>query len=118
MEFLGDAVLDYLMTSYFYTVFPNLKPGQLTDLRSLSVNNKALANVAVRCSLERFLFCESIYLHEAIKDYTNFLAASPLASGPSEGPKCPKVCLDLRSIYRQYLYSELVWFDNAKTNAS
>ncbi|KAL1189126.1 Dicer-like protein 4 [Cardamine amara subsp. amara] len=95
LEFLGDAVLDYLMTSYFFTVFPKLKPGQLTDLRSLSVNNKALANVAVRCSLKRFIFCESIYLHEAIEDYTNFLAATPLASGPSEGPKCPKVLGDL-----------------------
>ncbi|CAE6112025.1 unnamed protein product [Arabidopsis arenosa] len=95
LEFLGDAVLDYLMTSYFFTVFPKLKPGQLTDLRSLSVNNKALANVAVSFSLKRFLFCESIYLHEAIEDYTNFLAASPLASGPSEGPRCPKVLGDL-----------------------
>ncbi|XP_023636190.1 dicer-like protein 4 isoform X3 [Capsella rubella] len=95
LEFLGDAVLDYLMTSYFFTVFPTLKPGQLTDLRSLSVNNKALANVAVNFSLKRFLFCESIYLHEAINDYTNFLAASTSASGPSEGPRCPKVLGDL-----------------------
>ncbi|KAJ0266449.1 Dicer-like protein 4 [Hirschfeldia incana] len=95
LEFLGDAVLDYLMTSYFFSVFPKLKPGQLTDLRSLSVNNKALANVAVSFSLQRFLFCESTYLHDAIKDYTNFVIASPLASGPSEGPKCPKVLGDL-----------------------
>lgn len=95
LEFLGDAVLDYLMTSYFFTVFPKLKPGQLTDLRSLSVNNEALANVAVSFSLKRFLFCESIYLHEVIEDYTNFLASSPLASGQSEGPRCPKVRSDL-----------------------
>ncbi|CAN8252441.1 unnamed protein product [Cochlearia groenlandica] len=95
LEFLGDAVLDYLMTSYFFTVFPELKPGQLTDLRALSVNNKALANVAVSFSLERFLFCESNYLLEAIKDYTKFLTASPLKSEPSEGPKCPKVLGDL-----------------------
>ncbi|XP_013667310.2 dicer-like protein 4 isoform X1 [Brassica napus] len=95
LEFLGDAVLDYLMTSYFFSVFPKLKPGQLTDLRSLSVNNKALANVAVSFSLQRFLFCDSTYLHDAIKDYTNFVTASPLASGPSEGPKCPKVLGDL-----------------------
>ncbi|KAJ4883537.1 Dicer-like protein 4 [Raphanus sativus] len=94
LEFLGDAVLDYLMTSYFFSVFPKLKPGQLTDLRSLSVNNKALANVAVSFSLQRFLFCESTYLHDAIKDYTNFVTASPLASA-SEGPKCPKVLGDL-----------------------
>ncbi|KAI5320704.1 hypothetical protein L3X38_040412 [Prunus dulcis] len=47
LEFLGDAVLDYLITSYLYSVYPKLKPGQLTDLRSVSVNNKAFANVAV-----------------------------------------------------------------------
>lgn len=138
MEFLGDAVLDYLMTSYFFTVFPKLKPGQLTDLRSLSVNNKALANLAVSFSLEKFLFCESIYLHEAIKDYTKFVAASPLASGQSEGPKCPKVCLDFPSICRLFLLlplcnlecfggtcdnslefcSELVLFDSRRTNVA
>ncbi|MCD9559831.1 endoribonuclease Dicer [Datura stramonium] len=46
LEFLGDAVLDYLITSYLYSVYPNLKPGQLTDLRSVSVNNNTFAVVA------------------------------------------------------------------------
>ncbi|XP_019057832.1 PREDICTED: dicer-like protein 4 [Tarenaya hassleriana] len=95
LEFLGDAVLDYLITSYYFTVYPNLKPGELTDLRSLSVNNKAFANVAVGLSLDRILFCDNDFLRRAIKDYTDFLTMSPPASGLSEAPKCPKVLGDL-----------------------
>ncbi|XLU30067.1 hypothetical protein S245_066133, partial [Arachis hypogaea] len=47
LEFSGDAVLDFLITSYLYSAYPKLKRGQLTDLRSLSVNNKSFACVAV-----------------------------------------------------------------------
>ncbi|GJN27074.1 hypothetical protein PR202_gb15060 [Eleusine coracana subsp. coracana] len=55
MEFLGDAVLEYLMTSYLYSTYPDLKPGQITDLKSLAVNNNSFAYVAVKKSIHKFL---------------------------------------------------------------
>lgn len=33
LEFLGDAVLDYLVTGIIFSSDNNYKPGQLTDLR-------------------------------------------------------------------------------------
>lgn len=69
LEFLGDAVLDYMITSYFYSVYPNLDPGHLTDLRSLSVNNMMLADVSVRRSFHKFIVCDSGDLREAVSKY-------------------------------------------------
>lgn len=90
LEFLGDAVLDYLITSYLFSLYPKLKPGQLTDLRSVSVNNESFANVAVDRHLHKFLMCDSCHLNEAIEKYVDFISSSP-DRGLFEGPKCPKV---------------------------
>ncbi|KAL1372177.1 hypothetical protein HN51_002320 [Arachis hypogaea] len=94
LEFLGDAVLDFLITSYLYSAYPKLKPGQLTDLRSLSVNNKAFACVAVDRSFDKFLLCDSSNLSEAVKKYVDYIRR-PLSSNVNEGPKCPKALGDL-----------------------
>ncbi|XP_057968362.1 dicer-like protein 4 isoform X2 [Malania oleifera] len=94
LEFLGDAVLDYLITSYLYSVYPKLNPGQLTDLRSMYVNNNAFASVAVSRSFDQFIICDSGNLYEAIKKYVNFLKTPASAIVPP-GPKCPKALGDL-----------------------
>ncbi|KAK2993669.1 hypothetical protein RJ640_009484 [Escallonia rubra] len=94
LEFLGDAVLDYLITSYLYSVYPNLKPGQLTDLRSVSVNNKSFADIAVHRSFQEFIICDSSSLCESMSKYVNFVRASGLQKGLVEAP-CPKVLGDL-----------------------
>uniref|UniRef100_A0A7N2L0R6 Dicer-like protein 4 n=2 Tax=Quercus lobata TaxID=97700 RepID=A0A7N2L0R6_QUELO len=95
LEFLGDAVLDYLITSYLYSVYPKLKPGQLTDLRSVFVNNKAFANVAVDRSFHQFLICDSSGLTEAIKIYVDSVKNPAPEGNPHEGPKYPKALGDL-----------------------
>lgn len=83
--------MDYLITSYLYSAYPTLKPGQLTDLRSLSVNNKAFACVAVDRCFDEFLLCDSSSLSEAIKKYVDYVKKQVSRSGINEGPKCPKV---------------------------
>ncbi|KAL5998516.1 hypothetical protein ACLOJK_009459 [Asimina triloba] len=47
LEFLGDSVLDYLITVHMYNKFPGLSPGLLTDLRSASANNDCYGCAAV-----------------------------------------------------------------------
>ena len=91
LEFLGDAVLDYLITSYLYSVYPQLKPGQLTDLRSMFVNNQAFANVAVDRSFQKFIICDSSSLSKAISNYTYFIKEPASESSLNDWPKCPKV---------------------------
>ncbi|XP_027919054.1 dicer-like protein 4 isoform X1 [Vigna unguiculata] len=95
LEFLGDAVLDYLIASYLFSAYPKLKPGQLTDLRSLSVNNKAFACVTVDRSFDKYLLCDSNGLSEAIKKYVDYVRGPTTESGIKEGPKCPKALGDL-----------------------
>ncbi|KAA8522907.1 hypothetical protein F0562_009330 [Nyssa sinensis] len=95
LEFLGDAVLDYLITSYLYSVYPKLKPGQLTDLRSASVNNNSFADIAVHYSFQKFIFCHSSGLHESMSKYVNFIETATLEKDLVEGPTCPKALGDL-----------------------
>lgn len=55
LEFLGDAVIDYLVTRYLYEGPHKFNPGQLTDLRSSLVNNTFFAALVVRHGLHRCL---------------------------------------------------------------
>ncbi|KAI5446111.1 hypothetical protein KIW84_014094 [Lathyrus oleraceus] len=48
LEFLGDSVLDLLITWHLYQSHTEIDPGELTDLRSASVNNESFAQAAVR----------------------------------------------------------------------
>ncbi|XP_022134940.1 dicer-like protein 4 isoform X2 [Momordica charantia] len=95
LEFLGDAVLDYLITSYLYSAYPKLKPGLLTDLRSVFVRNEAFANVAVDRSFYKYLICDSTSLQSDIKSYVNFIKAPSSGSGSLGLPSCPKALGDL-----------------------
>jgi len=54
LEFLGDAVLDYLITRHLYEDPRLHSPGALTDLRSALVNNTIFACLAVRHQFHKF----------------------------------------------------------------
>ncbi|CAB4054972.1 DICER1 [Lepeophtheirus salmonis] len=51
LEFLGDAILDYLVTSYIFIEFPTYGPGKVTDARSAVVNNVTLAILTIKSEL-------------------------------------------------------------------
>ena len=48
LEFLGDAVLDFLVGAWLYHHFPEMAEGQLTRLRSALVRTEQLAEFASR----------------------------------------------------------------------
>ena len=60
LDFLGDALLDYLITKHLHTDPPNLSSRLLTDLRSDSVNNDCYARAAIKAGLH-----QHILLHDA-----------------------------------------------------
>ncbi|XP_017241588.1 dicer-like protein 4 isoform X3 [Daucus carota subsp. sativus] len=95
LEFLGDAVLDYLITSYLYSVYPNLKPGQLTDLRSTCVNNISFANIAIRRSFYKYIISESSGLCKSMEKYVMFSRTHQLTGNLVEAPPCPKALGDI-----------------------
>jgi endoribonuclease Dicer len=68
LEFLGDAVLDYVITIYFFNKYPGISPGLLTDMRSASVNNDCYALSAVKAGLHKHILQFS---QELQKDINN-----------------------------------------------
>ncbi len=55
LEFLGDAVLELVITNYLYKKFPEFDEGQLTSLRSALVNADTCAKVAESLGANDFL---------------------------------------------------------------
>ena len=55
LEFLGDAVLGWVVADIVYTQHSDLPEGKLTDLRKSVVNANALAEVAVDLGIGEFL---------------------------------------------------------------
>lgn len=66
LEFLGDAVLDYLITRHLYEDPRQHSPGALTDLRSSLVNNTIFASLAVRHGFHKYFRHLSPGLNEVI----------------------------------------------------
>jgi ribonuclease-3 len=51
LEFLGDAVLDFMVAAWLYHRFPEMAEGQLTRLRAALVGNEQLAQFAAEYNL-------------------------------------------------------------------
>ncbi len=56
LEFLGDAVLEFVVSKELYSKFPDQEEGYLTALRANIVNTVSLAEVATRLDLGSILF--------------------------------------------------------------
>jgi ribonuclease-3 len=55
LEFLGDAVLDFLTAKYLYNRFPEMAEGRLTSLRAALVKRETLAHFATALNLGAYL---------------------------------------------------------------
>jgi len=55
LEFLGDAVLELVISEYLFKKYPAKPEGELTNLRSLLVNSKILSQVAVSLDLQKYV---------------------------------------------------------------
>ncbi|KAM0930615.1 hypothetical protein ACQ4PT_000868 [Festuca glaucescens] len=69
LEFLGDSVLDLLITRYLYVTHTDVDPGELTDLRSALVSNENFAQVVVRNNVHSHLKHGSGILLEQVTEY-------------------------------------------------
>jgi ribonuclease-3 len=117
LEFLGDAVLEYIVSSKLYKRFPNKEEGFLTALRSNLVNTHNLSAIARKIGLGNELFLSkgelegngktnpslladtfeaivgAIYLDQGLKatqDFINRLLLSKLESKLAQPLKDPK----------------------------
>jgi len=55
LEFLGDAVLELIVTEYLYQNYPNPE-GELTNWRASLVNGQMLAKIARKIKMEEYLY--------------------------------------------------------------
>lgn len=56
LEFLGDAVLELVVSDHIYSLLPDKEEGYLTSLRASIVNTKSLAEAALRLELGPLLY--------------------------------------------------------------
>lgn len=69
LEFLGDSILDFLITLHLYKVHPNLSPGDMTDLRSSLVDNVTFGYLTVTNKIHKHLKYSSVNLYQTIERY-------------------------------------------------
>ncbi|XP_056166664.1 endoribonuclease Dicer homolog 3 isoform X3 [Syzygium oleosum] len=95
LEFLGDSVLDILITWYLYQSHADVDPGELTDLRSASVNNENFAQVAVRHNFEKHLQYCSSFLQSQITEYVQSFDRLEIDTRDLQHMKGPKALGDM-----------------------
>uniref|UniRef100_A0A803L442 Uncharacterized protein n=1 Tax=Chenopodium quinoa TaxID=63459 RepID=A0A803L442_CHEQI len=97
LEFLGDAVLDHLITIHLYSKYPDMSPGLLTDLRSASVNNECYALSAIRAGLHKHILHASQILYKqmaaAVESFRHLSLESTF--GWESETNYPKVLADI-----------------------
>ncbi len=76
LEFLGDAVLDFLVGAWVYHHFPEMPEGDLTRLRSALVRTDQLARFARRIDLGPFLRLGRGELTSGGRDRDNLLCGA------------------------------------------
>jgi len=99
LEFLGDALLDFLVAEWLFLRHPSAPEGELTEKRRILVNCEALAKIIKILAIEEFINCDiasgitdstlcdvyesifaSIYLDGGLKAASCFLDSSLLAN--------------------------------------
>lgn len=139
LEFLGDAVLDFLITMYIYETGEHLNPGDLTDLRSAIVNNITFACFAVRCSFHKYLLAINNKLQAYIDKFIRYQETKNFSVDDdvlillneddfhiAEYVDVPKVCIitvfiDISNTAHckhdvSYIFIYIIYFQNLKVN--
>ncbi len=74
LEFLGDAVLELIITEYLYQTYPKKSEGELTNWRAALVNAKMLSRIAKNLDFNDFLLLSRGELKEIGKARQYILA--------------------------------------------
>ncbi|HPY08568.1 MAG: ribonuclease III [Patescibacteria group bacterium] len=78
LEFLGDAVLEIVVTEYLFLNFKNIPEGDLTNWRASLVNAKMLHEVAGDLKIEDFLYLSKGEAKDKNKKSRQFILANAI----------------------------------------
>lgn len=121
LEFLGDAILDYLITKHLYEDPRQHSPGVLTDLRSALVNNTIFASLAVKYDYHKYFKAISPELFHVIDDFVQFQLEKNEMQGmdsevsPVPSNKCGLVGINLNVFFFSFNNSQLSKKISART---
>ncbi|XAR55350.1 Ribonuclease III [Bertholletia excelsa] len=88
LEYVGDSVLNLLVTKEQFSLYQNLSPGLLSPLRAANVDTEKLARVAVNHKLHMYLRHEEPMFNKQIQGFIRVLPQYPLHSnGLLDAPK-------------------------------
>ena len=76
LEFLGDAVLSFIVSSWLYQEFPDYEEGRLTNLRSNLVRTSTLAQTASQLEIGQYLLMSRGEKNSGGKENPSLLANS------------------------------------------
>ena len=77
LEFLGDAVLELVVTDYLYNNYPNPE-GELTNWRAALVNAKILADIAKSLEIEDYLYMSKGEAKDVNPKARNYILANAM----------------------------------------
>jgi ribonuclease-3 len=77
LEFLGDAVIELVVTEYLYANFPNPE-GDLTNWRAALVNAKMLSEIASEIGMEDYLYLSRGEAKDAGSKARQFILANAI----------------------------------------
>lgn len=101
LEFIGDAILDYIITYAIYQHNQFYTPGEISTLRSSLVSNNFFASIMVKYNLQRFIRASNEDLKTSIDHYVELFRlqnCSQLNDNDNdnfESMKVPKAISDL-----------------------
>lgn len=75
LEYLGDAVLDAILSDYLFEIFPEANEGFLTKIRSRIVNREVLNQLAVSMGINKILVSHVNLMHPTRNLYGDALEA-------------------------------------------
>lgn len=101
LEFLGDAILDYLITRHLFDHHQHLSPGALTDLRSALVNNTIFASLAVKFGYHKYFKALSPELFNVIDNFVTFVKEKNEALGMDSQVSLGIISVDIMHDTRQ-----------------
>ncbi|CAN8231997.1 unnamed protein product [Cochlearia groenlandica] len=89
LEFIGDTVLNLVITKVICEIYYDSPPGLLTNLRAVNVDTEKLARVAIKHNLHRYLRHKKPLLEEQVVEFSKAIEEYPLHSrGLLKVPKC------------------------------
>ncbi|KAK2988599.1 hypothetical protein RJ640_026096 [Escallonia rubra] len=88
LEYVGDAVINLMITKQLFSMYPNLPTGQLSPLRAANVDKEKLARAAVKHNLHKYLRHTQPLLRKQAQAFINTVPKYPLHSyGMIDVPK-------------------------------